>query len=1122
MSSKLFALLVGIDEYPASVGPLRGCVRDVQRFNEYLQEIIPANRASIEILLNADATRNNIIDQFKNHLAKAGKDDLVVFQFCGHGARWRSAKQFNQFFPDGMDEGLVCIDSREPDMFDLADKELAVLLANVAEKDPHIATIFDCCHSGSMTRSADHVVHRRSRRTHERKDERPLETYLNGYYSEIANQGKSLKIPYCRSVSLSACQRFQEAWEATNEIGGVFSCTLLDVLHEKRQAGTEVSYADLLVRCREVVRRRADNQDPQFETYGGFNAYQGFLGGAESRIPRRFSIYFSDDGWQVECGAIHGLPSEPHRITDFAVYSDSNDEELVGHAATVQVGAQKSLLDLGRLSHDQSQRYKGEITSMPVAPLPVFIHGDTVGIEKFQTFFNSYPKKDLVGVSWVNDVPESASYEVLAENGSYFLKIRESQRLIQGATGYTRKAMEHICSILTKISTWERALGLQNHATQMNPAEAEFKFCEVTSESADGDVLREYGTGEITIEIEKVGDRWQKVRSQFRGRNHSHQQLHFTLAHLGDDFSIEPFYNEPVPANSDEFTISLKGKPKFNLGLREEDGDLAIHNFMLIVSTEKVDDFLLNQTKVDMGHIERSTRSGLRSISFGDEDEDEDEPREKYKNDWFTKIIRIKLVRQLGIVSEQDATLAGGAIRVRGHRSVKANIALEAAKPATRGLSGTSGMQSTSELHRALETHSELELVKFSRGADGLDNALELSGIQNAESLVDDPLLIELDIDLKEGEFVLPVSTDGEHLFIAGDSTINDSGKSVVSIQDVPVAPANRRSIGKALKLYFFKTFLQRDNVNRLCWVDFKEDGTVERKRSGVKPKVANAANKNVLLILHGIIGDTKSIVEGITTVNAANGEPVHRQFDVVLTYDYENLNTSIEDTARQLKQQLNDEAGINADDDIRLTLLVHSMGGLVSRWFIEREGGGKMVDHLVMFGTPNVGSPFGNVDVARKMFSALTTLAMGHFPGFVPFGSTALFLLNRSKNLTKTLEQMNPDSKFITDLNNSDDPKVPYTIVAGDIRDYEEPSDDLFPRLLEKIGRGVAFDWLYDDAGHDLAVSNASTHGIPENRNPPAKKATITCHHLNYFVARTGLDVIAGIDWNGETPGNV
>ena len=66
---------------------------------------------------------------------------MVVFQYCGHGARWKSAGPFMEFFPDGKDEGLVCYDSRKPGGFDLADKELAILLAEVGRNDPHIAII---------------------------------------------------------------------------------------------------------------------------------------------------------------------------------------------------------------------------------------------------------------------------------------------------------------------------------------------------------------------------------------------------------------------------------------------------------------------------------------------------------------------------------------------------------------------------------------------------------------------------------------------------------------------------------------------------------------------------------------------------------------------------------------------------------------------------------------------------------------------------------------------------------------------------------------------------------------------------------------------------------------------
>jgi hypothetical protein len=189
-------------------------------------------------------------------------------------------------------------------------------------------------------------------------------------------------------------------------------------------------------------------------------------------------------------------------------------------------------------------------------------------------------------------------------------------------------------------------------------------------------------------------------------------------------------------------------------------------------------------------------------------------------------------------------------------------------------------------------------------------------------------------------------------------------------------------------------------------------------------------------------------------------------------------------------------------------------MGGLVSRWFIEQEGGNKVVDHLVMFGTPNVGSPFGKIDSARKLSGVLTTLALNTFPAFAPFGGALVYLLNRSKKISPTLEQMHPVSDFIKKLNSSADPGIPYTIVAGDIRGYRESSDRLAAQLIAKVGTGILFDTLYQNAGHDIAVSDDSIRAVAEDRTPAPKKKNVVCHHLNYFVSDAGLNAMAAVQW--------
>ncbi len=1088
MPSNVYALLVGINEYAPNVGKLAGCLNDVNHFRSYLLENFNKSRLNIEVLRDADATRPNIVKEFRSHLGKARAEDVVVFHYCGHGARWKSAKPFEQFYPDGKDEGLVCYDSRNSGGFDLADKELAVLLAELARNEPHIAVILDCCHSGSATRNTDDFTQGKCRQTHEVMEERPLESYLDGHYSKLLKRGEALEIPVSRHILLAACQRFQKAWE-TKDHSGVFTSTILEALGK---TGPYISYADLFVRCRSMVQKRVDNQEPQFETYRGFNAYSGFLGEQLSQTARRYSVYFEKNTWLLDCGALHGLPSDPNKSVELVLFPEADRTNAAGHAATTQVGPQKSELKLLDMEGDRSTRYQAEITSLPVVPLTVYLEGDVKGTEVLQKILDSSEDRSLAIA--LSDDPVGSRYSLSAEGNSYLLKLIETGKVIQGAKGYTKVAADYVFAILKRISAWERAIELQNRTTKMNPGDVGFKFCEIINDNQH----HEYAIPDITLDIGMEDGEWKIARCTLKANNRTKQTLYMTLVHFSEDYGFMPLYNEPVDPTDGDFTVSLNGHAVFNLALDENDGDQAVHTFKLIVTTEKVDDFLLGQEPLKLGYIFDGKQDGFRGLSFG--------PRKKlvHENEWFTKDVQVKLVRRLDNVKGTDTFLANNKIKIKGHKSLKANVSLSAAKSAARS------MGADADICRVLERQG-MEVVNFANTRGNNENILELTNIQNSEDLKANPLEIELDIDLDEGEMVLPLAFDGEFILLTGDPSRNEEGHIHVSIRDIPEIPDKCRSLARALRLYFVKTYLKQANVNQLCWIEYKSDGTFKRHLSGVVEKIA-AANK-ILLAIHGIIGNTDSIVQGLKLAKDADGKSVDQKFDLVVTYDYENLNTPIWETAVTLKKQLA-AAGISEGDEKRLTLVVHSMGGLVSRWFIEREGGDKVVDHLVMFGTPNGGSPFGMVDSARKISNMLTTLAINMVPAFAPFGGALVYMLNRSKNLTLTLEQMNPASEFIKALNGSPDPGIPYTIVAGDIREFKESSNQLFAKLIAKLGAGVVFDILYQNAGHDIAVSNDSICCVAADRFPAPNKGTVICHHLNYFGSEAGLQSMTKIKW--------
>ena len=618
----------------------------------------------------------------------------------------------------------------------------------------------------------------------------------------------------------------------------------------------------------------------------------------------------------------------------------------------------------------------------------------------------------------------------------------------------------------------------------MDPSLVDFIF----AEQLDNGQEHVYPAGEIILDFVKSGSQWKEIRGKFKARNRTPQTLHFVLAYFSTSYGIHILRNDPVNPG-DEYVTLWGEDPKDYFYLEDEDNE-SIENFKLIVSTEKVDDFLLSQDDLEMGKIASSTRA-IGSVK----------PMNKmvHQNEWFTKNCRVKVVRQLDQVSAIDSSLAKGRIVIKGHPSIKANLSMSAAKSPSRGAG--EGF----DFYKAFERQG-MEMLNFAGTRGDNESILELTDIQNAAALKENPLEIEVNVPLKDNEGILPLVFDGQHVFLGGDPYKDENGNTHITIDHIPDVPDNRRSLGGSLKLYFFKTYLKQESVNQLRWVEFKTDDSFEYHKSMVADKVAAA--QNVLLLVHGIIGDTEAMAKGVKACG------LDQKFDLVLTYDYENLSTPIAETAQQLKSQLA-EAGLQENDNKRLTLLVHSMGGLVSRWLIEREGGNKVVDHLVMCGTPNNGSPLGKIDDARKILNVLTGLSMNYIPVLIPFSSFVLLLLNRSKKLTPTLEQMNPASDFIKTLNKSDDPGIPYTILAGDVDAYKEPSDQFFAKMLVKAGQSSIFEALFARQANDIAVGVESILGIEGQRSMAPVRRNVACHHLNYFVSESGQQALTAVQWN-------
>lgn len=84
-TSRKLALLVGVNQYSQG-NNLRGCVTDIELQKELLTYRFGFSPDDIVTLTNSEATRENILTAFEEHLIKQAKNnDVVIFHFSGYG-----------------------------------------------------------------------------------------------------------------------------------------------------------------------------------------------------------------------------------------------------------------------------------------------------------------------------------------------------------------------------------------------------------------------------------------------------------------------------------------------------------------------------------------------------------------------------------------------------------------------------------------------------------------------------------------------------------------------------------------------------------------------------------------------------------------------------------------------------------------------------------------------------------------------------------------------------------------------------------------------------------------------------------------------------------------------------
>ncbi len=542
MKGSIYALLVGINSYPQS--PLRGCLNDVRHMQEYLQARLAgdsaggdSSRLQLEILTESEATRERIIDRFRSHLGQAEKGDTALFFFAGHGSQERPPQLYESLEDDGWSETLMAYDSFEG--HHLADKELAVLIAEVEKKGAHILVILDSCHSGSATRGGDTRADSDGaplgaiRQVPPNERRRPSDSYWftdEPQLPAVLETGAGWNIlPYGPHVLLAACEDSQVARECESPEGerrGVFSYFLIELL---QRLGSETSYQQLLAHLRASVRQIYFSQTPQ----AAGNLRHRFLGGLLPPRPQRYSLQRRGSaGWWLAAGRAHGIQVN----TELRVLDPKDDSLEIARVRVRKTGGGESSIDLfaGKLPRAWKAA-EAEVCWLPLPPTTVTVESrdvDSTGIEA-----------ELCESAYLRLIPQATVNTLRVLNSTKGCRIRRGTSTVDLVRMPAQRCNgPAVRAALEQISRWDCLSHLKNPRSPLAEA-VDLRFYRwrgpATGASSEPQLDLLDPAGELWLPYgESATDGPQEPRITAELVNQSDRDLYFALVALDEDFGI--------------------------------------------------------------------------------------------------------------------------------------------------------------------------------------------------------------------------------------------------------------------------------------------------------------------------------------------------------------------------------------------------------------------------------------------------------------------------------------------------------------------------------------------------------------------------------------------------------
>ncbi len=433
----------------------------------------------------------------------------------------------------------------------------------------------------------------------------------------------------------------------------------------------------------------------------------------------------------------------------------------------------------------------------------------------------------------------------------YALAISGAELLLANATGVTLQrtpldpaqldlSAQAMLGVLKRIARWEAMQGRQNPRTRLDPDSIDLVY----AESVPGGDPRVHKAGSLTLSYSGT-----QLRGAIKVRNHGRAEMSIGLFYLSSDFGIQKLDYRRIRPGEDHAILWGAGADEYFELLPGSNDETDV--FKLIVSSADFDVTPQLQKPLRLGGL-TPLPAAERRIGNADSAEGDENP---LAGDWFAIDLRVRLVRQLDAIGPAATSLADGGIVIKGHPNFTAGIGLSSLASNTRAVGNPAFLD-----RLAAAGITPLDLAGTRDAGNGRSaNVIELRGIGHAAALAEQPLEITVNAALQPDEALLPVFFDGEFVLPAGDYSTDENGNGRRADQRHTrrcrcrggrAQPCRRGQTVPAENLSE-ENRCQPVALGQLC----RRRQRRPRRSDGIAAKVAAASR--ILLLVHGIIGDT-------------------------------------------------------------------------------------------------------------------------------------------------------------------------------------------------------------------------------------------------------------------------